>query len=609
MYGVLPAVCCCDGEVEPPPPGTLYFVFSPCDYYSTYCCSVSPAACDDEPAQIIWCQWYAAAQGLFAPIPEGQCVLIKLGDCCVYQLSGIISSPCPNPPQVGQNTGTLFKSYLATEERPCCESDPVVTDETGCLYELIFTGENPWNPTPWVPDPCRDLIAVEYDKYDQYGTVAGKEVKIKTSELAYCYATLDIPDFVRCNDGDPIVFQKAIASDHIQLHGLCIPVDSGLGNCQNQRTEVFVDYLTCPECTKSSVCCGGTSACAPEDPNYDEYCEDPASTYEIKTCYSVNTCTDAEAQPIYFEQDVLYIDFPWCHSGIDPSDPDVQDLLDAFYIHPTNGVVRIGDSSIDWGFWGPIPPLEPPPLLIVCDYSADVISGNAKHLAQSINERIGDLVTASSIAPWDEYMWFGRRQTCTPCEAFDSVFPPYSDGDALVVDRVEPRSSGPRVYLVGRSIKKYVCVSKTISSLYSISGDVTTACISANGNADDGFSLHCLSPAEYSSGLRYSMRQIEQVGTFVDICVDQNSSESVVACKDITGGLNYPISDWQQRCTNILGPTEIKCRSYYHIYAVAPCDTSVPLPILCIAPTCSDCDSYQNSKAFCETEGSVIEII
>lgn len=611
MYGVLPAVCCCDGEIEPPPPGSLYFVFSKCNYYSTHCCDVAP--CDDALLEIIWCQSYAAAQGLTVPIPEGQCVLIKFDECCVFQLSGIVEDPCPNPPEPNQNIGTLFQSYLATEERPCCAPEPVEPEEEeGCLYDLIFTGENPWSPTPWIPDPCKDFIAVAYDKHDQYGTVPGKEVKIKTGELSYCYATLDVPDYVRCNDGDPIVFQKATATDHIQLHGRCIPVDGGLGNCANQRTEVFIDYLTCPQCTKSSTCCGGSDPCAdlaPGDLGYDEYCEDPAKTYQIKTCYSVNTCSYPDENLIYFTQDVLYIDFPWCHSGIDPGAPDVQDLLDAFYIHPTNGVVRIGDSGYDWNYWGPEPMTGPPPLLIVCNYSADVISGNAKHLAQSINARLGDLVTANSIAPWDEHMWFGRRQTCTPCEAFDPVFPPYSDGDELVVDRVEPRSSGPRVYLVGKSIKKYVCVSKTISSAYSISGNVTTTCISANGNADDGFSVHCLSPAEYSSGLRYSMRRVEQIGTFVDICVGENASESVVACEDTTGGLSYPISDWYQMCTNIVGPTNSPCRSYYHIYDVAPCDTSIALPILCIAPTCSDCDSYQNSKAFCETEGSAIEIL
>lgn len=608
MYGVLPAVCCCEGP-GPPPPGTEHYVFTPCDYFSTYCCGVSPSACDDAPAQIVWCQWYATAQGLTLPIPEGQCVLIKFSDCCIYELSGVVASPCPSPAGPAQNIGTLFQSYVATEERPCCTPEPVDTTEEGCIYDQSFDAEH-----PWVPGACKDLIAFEYDKYDQWGTVSGKEVKVKC-DFNYCYATFGIPPEVRCNDGEPVVYAQATVTAHEQLVGLCIPVDSGLGNCENQRTEVFVEYLTCPECNPTATCCGGSDPCDglnPGDQAYDEACEDPAKTYDIKTCYRVNNCVDESENQIWFEQDVLYIDFPWCHSGIDPDDPDVQDLLDDFYIDPATGAVRVELTTLST-VWDPAN--YPVTLLHVCNYDGYIMSGNAKNVADSINAHIGDLVTATSIAPWDEHIWFNRRQTCTQCDAFDPVIPPYSEGDELVVDRVEPRSDGPRVYLVGRSRKKYVCTSKTLISPYNVvfncfgSSDVVNTSISATGNADDGFQLHCLSPAEYSSGLRYSMRRIEQVECLTDICVDLNTSQSVVKCQELTGGLNYPIADWDANCLNVLGPTQIKCRAYYHIYDVAPCDTSVPLPIPCIAPSCSDCDSYQNEKAFCETDGSVIEVL
>lgn len=605
MYGVLPAVCCCE-EPGPPPPGTEYYVFTPCDYFLTYCCTVSPSACDDAPEQIIWCQWYATAQGLTYPIPEGQCVLIKWSDCCIYELSGIVDDPCPSPPGSGQNVGTLFETYEATEERPCCTPEPVDTNEEGCIYDQSFDEEHPWTPAP-----CKDLIAVEYDKYDQWGTVIGKEVKVR-ADFTYCYATIGIPHDVPCDHGSPIVHQQASVS-HEELVGLCEPVDGGFGNCENQRTEVFVEYLTCPECNPTASCCGGSDPCeglSPGDPAYDEACEDPANTYSIKTCYRVNNCLDDDENQVWFEEDVLYIDFPWCHSGIDPDAEDVQDQLDAFYIDPVSGVVRVDVTTLST-VWDPSN--YPVTLLEVCNYDGYIMSGNAKNIADSINAHIGDLVTATSIAPWDEHIWFNRRQTCTQCDAFDLVIPPYSEGDELVVDRVEPLPDGPRVYLVGRSRKKYVCTSKTLESVWSVafdcfgSSDVVTTAISATGNADDGFNLHCLSPAEYSSGLRYSMRRIEQQECLTDICIDLNTSLSVPKCQELVGGLNYPEADWDALCLNVLGPTQIKCRSYFHVYSVTPCDGEIP--ILCIAPSCSGCDSYQNEKAFCETDGSVIEVL
>lgn len=608
MYGVLPAVCCC-GEPGPPPPGDEYYVFEPCGYFDDYCCPPI-GECSGAPAQIVWCNWYAIQQGLQPPFDPETCVLIKWNDCCIYQLSGIVEDPCPDPPAAAQNIGSVFAVYPITEERPCCSPVPVdPEEESGCLYTQLFD-----ESTPWTPGPCDDLIAFEYDNYDQFGTVAGKEVKIKTGELSYCYETLDIPPEARCDGGDPIVYQKAIVENHIQLHGLCIATDGGLGACENQRTEIFIDYLTCPECSPGRPCCGDPDPCAglsPGDPAYDEFCEDPAKTYSIRTCYRLNDCLDEESNQIWFEQDVMFLDFPWCHSGINPNAEDVQDQLDTFYIDPSAGIVRSTNVSSITTLWGATQVAT----LRVCDYIQTIVSGNADQLASAINNRIGDMVTATSIPPWDTHFWFGRRQTCDPCEEFDPtlLIPPWSEADELVIDRVVPRTAGPRVYLKGRSKKKYVCASKTlISSLYSITGDVATACISATGNADDGFALHCLSPAEYSSGLRYSMRRVEQAGTTTDICIDQGAVQTVVACQDLTGGLNYPIADWNTNCLNVFGPTEIKCRSYFYLYSVAPCDKPVPLPILCSPdtfPPCTDCNTYKDEKAFCETEGSVIEIL
>jgi hypothetical protein len=603
MYGVLPAVCCC-GEPEPPPPGDEYYVFEPCGYFDDYCCGpVSP--CEDGPAQIIWCNWYAISKGLQPPFDPETCVLIKWNECCIYQLVGIIEDPCPDPPEEAQNIGSVFLQYVATEERPCCEPEPVNQEEAGCLYKQMFDDD-----TPWTPGPCDDLIAFKYDNHDQFGTVVGKEVKIKTATLAYCYETFGIFADQRCDGGEPIRHEQAVVNDHIQLHGLCIPTDGGLANCENQRTEAFVDYVSCQECTPGQPCCEESDPCPEPDP---PDCEDPSKTYTIKTCYRVNDCLDDDENQIWFEKDVLYIDFPWCHSGIDPDDPDVQDLLDAFYLDPATGVVRTDNVSSITTLWG----ATPVAVLEVCDYVATIVSGNADQIASGINAYIGDFATATSIAPWDTHFWFGRRQTCDLCDAFDPVIPPYSEGDELIVDRVEPRSAGPRVYLVGRSKKKYVCASKTLQTIYNIACrtcfgncDVVTTAISAKGNDDEGFELDCLSPAEYSSGLRYSMRRIGQDECLTDICIDIGGVLSVVRCEELTGGLNYPVADWNANCMNVLGPTQIKCRSYPHLYSVAPCDISVPLPILCNPNiNCEDCDSYQNQKIYCETDGSVIEIL
>lgn len=607
MYGVLPAVCCC-GEPGPPPPGTEYYVFTPCDYFSDYCCQPSGSPCEDAPAQIIWCQSYASKQGLSFPLPIGACVLVKWNECCIYELSGIVDDPCPSPPQPAQNIGTIFTTYVASEERPCCSPEPVDTTEEGCLYDQMFDEFH-----PWVPGPCKDLIAFEYDHYDQWGTVSGKEVKVK-AEFKFCYNSFGIDNQERCDDAEPIIVLSASPPAHEQLIGLCIPPDGGISSCDNQRTEVFLEYVDCATANPHRPCCGQVDPCenlTPEE--YDEYLPDPAKSYSIKTCYRVDNCQDDEGNQIWFEEDVLHIDFPWCHSGIDPDAANVQALLDAFYVHPSTGMVRVESTSLAtaWGGTTPVPSNYPALLLHVCNYDGFIVSGNAKNIADSINEYIGDFVTASSIAPWDEYVWFNRRQTCTPCAAYHPIVPPYSEGDQLVVDRVEPLASGPRVYLVGRSRKKYICTSKTLISdnvacnCTASSCDITTAAISATGNTDDGFELDCVSPAEYSSGRRYNMRRVGQTGCTTDICIDDSTWVTVPKCASLIDGQNYPPDDF----CNGLGTTLIKCRNYYHVYEVAPCcDTSIceienPIPFPCVE------NMFQNDKTFCETDGSVIEVL
>jgi len=596
MYGVLPAVCCC-GEPEPPPPGDEYYVFEPCGYFDDYCCGpVSP--CEDGPAQIIWCNWYAISKGLQPPFDPETCVLIKWNECCIYQLVGIIEDPCPDPPEEAQNIGSVFLQYVATEERPCCEPEPVNQEEAGCLYKQMFDDD-----TPWTPGPCDDLIAFEYDNYDQWGTVAGKEVKVSAT-FQFCYESFGVSNFTRCDDADPIVVNAASPPEHEQLIGLCIPTDDDItANCDNQRTEFFLEYVDCATANPDRPCCGDDDPCAGLTPEeYDEYLPDPAKSYSIRTCYRVNDCEDDDGNQLWFEKDVLYIDFPWCHSGIDPDDPDVQDLLDAFYLDPATGVVRTDNVSSITTVWG----ATPVAILEVCDYVATIVSGNADQIASGINAYIGDFATATSIAPWDIHFWFGRRQTCDLCDAFDPVIPPYSEGDELIVDRVEPRSAGPRVYLVGRSKKKYICAAKTLISPANVacnctasSCDITTAAVSATGNDDDGFQLDCVSPAEYANGRRYNMRRVGQSGCTVDICTDSTTWLTVAKCESLSGGLNYPPDDF---CPAFVA-TQIKCRTYPHIYEVACCNA-----LICSEPVPCIQDMFQDPKTFCETDGSVIEV-
>lgn len=603
MYGVLPAVCCC-GEPGPPPPGSEYYVFEPCGYFDEYCCQTSATGCDGSPAQIVWCRSYATKQGLPLSIPAGACVLIQWNECCVYQLSGIVEDPCPSPPEPAQNIGTIFTTYTSSEERPCCSPEPVDPNETGCLHDALFDPG-----APWTPGPCDDLIAFTYDNNDQWGTVAGKEVKV-SAEFKFCYESFGIPHFERCDDADPIVVLAASPPKHDQLIGPCIPLDGGVEvNCDNQRTEVFLEYVDCATANPGRPCCGQEDPCenlTPEE--YDEYLPDPEKSYSIRTCYRVSNCEDDDGNQLWFEEDVLYLDFPWCHSGIDPDAENVQELVDDYYL---DAAVRVEASSITtaWSGSTPIPSTYPTTLLHVCDYTATIMSGNASQIAAGINARIGELVQATSISPWDSYFWFNRRQTCTPCAAFDPVVAPFAEGDELVVDRVDILSSGPRVYLKGRSRKKYICASKTLISAANVACNctastcnITTAAISATGNADDGFNLHCISPAEYASGMRYSMRRVSQTGCNVDICIDDTTWLTVQKCATVTG---YPADDF---CLG-LGTTLIKCRNYYHLYQVAiccdtfACELANPIPISCIE------DMFQSDKAFCETDGSVIEVL
>ena len=600
MYGVLPAVCCC-GEPGPPPPGDEYYVFTPCDYFEDYCCP--PAnGCEDAPSQIIWCNWYAVQQGLQQPFDPEICVLIKWNDCCIYQLSGIIDDPCPSPPQPAQNIGSVFTQYVSSEERPCCSPVPAEPeDESGCLYKQLFDDD-----TPWTPGPCDDLIAFEYDNYDQFGTVTGKEVKV-SAQFKFCYESFGVPHFTRCDDADPIVVKSAEPPKHVQLIGLCIPTDDDTTtNCDNQRTEVFLEYVDCATANPDRPCCGDDDPCAGLTPEeYDEYLPDPAKSYSIRTCYRVNNCEDDEGNQLWFEEDVMFLDFPWCHSGINPDAENVQDLLDAFYIDEPTGVVKTDNASSITTLWGAtsVATLE------VCDYIQTIVSGNADQLSSAINNRIGDMVTATSIAPWDTKFWFGRRQTCDPCEAFDEdlIIPPWSEADELVVDRVIPRTAGPRVYLKGRSRKKYICTAKTLISPANVacnctasSCDITTAAVSATGNDDDGFQLDCVSPAEYANGRRYSMRRVGQTGCTTDICIDSTTWLTVEKCADLSGGLNYPPIDF---CPAFV-TTQIKCRQYPHIYEVACCNA-----LICAEPVPCIQDMFQNPKEFCETDGSVIEVL
>jgi hypothetical protein len=146
------------------------------------------------------------------------------------------------------------------------------------------------------------------------------------------------------------------------------------------------------------------------------------------------------------------------------------------------------------------------------------------------------------------------------------------------------------------------------------STDVINLAISATGDDDEGYALHCLSPAEYACGERYEMRQVEQDYCGTTICTADDPALPVPQCDAVTG---YPLLDvvvdgvtvlegWQSLCGGGLGGlpsiSQIRCRSYPFVYEVLGCEDPF-YGGLCTPGV------YQQADRYCETLATPIQVL
>ncbi len=601
--------CCCGGEPWPPE----YYVFTPCA--ATPCCDLE---CDGAP-QVKWCPSYAASQGLIVPmvVNPSVCLLMKR-DCCTYVFTNVVSNPggvCPTGAGPW-NEGTVIGTRSIGPGEFCCDYEEIEPPDNCVTQDAYPEG------SPLAPSFCDAYVFEPYTNADMWGIVPSKPVTVR-STLTYCYPTFGKNWDENC-DNCPRIDHAQSAITHAQQIGYCIPTDP-LSECPGQRTYTQTVMLTCAECNPCGPCCG-IDPCDGVDPNAD-WCEDPARTYSVKTCYSVSPCLDEEDEETFFEQDVLTVTYDFCATTIDPDDPNALALLTALFT---------GGSPVR--SWDPLTayPYDPGIALYLCpaaglfsNPAVYVFSGDAKDIANAINSLSVNFpwLSAQADEQWGECFWFGTRQTCNRCPGDDpSLRPAYGSSgepaDELVFDRVEiVGTTSFRAIFRGRSKKYYACAAQTLSSVHSVTPgciysdtDVVNLAVSATGDAENGYALDCLSPAEYACGDRYSMRQIEQDYCPVEICTVKNPAQEVIGCDAVTG---YPLLDvivsgvtilkgWVSLCGGgafggMPYSPQIRCRSYPWLYEVTPCGDEPP------AGTCSP-GVYQSPAAYCETDATPITV-
>jgi len=612
------ASCCC--PTEPPVYPGEYYVFSVCA--ESPCCDLE---CEGA-TPVKWCPSYAVAQGLAVPIVlvPGTCIKIEV-DCCTYVLTAVVPNPggvCPTGAGPW-NVGTYIGTTTVGEGEGCCDPELIQTPDT-CVWQAAYP------ETPPAASFCLAYVFEEYTLTDQWGIVPSKPVKV-TSTLTYCYETFGVKWDEKCDGCIPVQHYPS-AVKHVQEIGFCIPVEP-LAPCPGARLYEQTTMLDCRECNPCDPCCG-IDDCQDVPPG--DYCEDPAATYSVRTCYAVNPCLDDEDEETFFEQDVLTVTYDFCATAIDPSSPTALAQLNALFT--AGNVVTTWNASTVWAGNDTGIRIALCPGGLFGDPSVYVFSGDANDIAAAINSLGVNFpwLSAEADKEWGECFWFGVRQTCQNCpEDPPGTRPAYglqaSEGaDALVFDRCEIiDATSFKAIFRGRSKKYYVCASQTLSGEspdlspinYSVapnctgsSTDVVNLAVSATGDVENGYELHCLSPAEYACGERYSMRQVEQ--DYCDrapgqgICTASNPDLLVTACDAVVG---YPLSDvvvegvtvlkgWNSLCALAGMPAipAMKCRSYPYVYEVKGCE-SQPYAGLCI-------DVFQDPDVWCETFATPITV-
>jgi hypothetical protein len=586
------------------------------------CCD--PGCGKNAEDRIEFCPEYLKAQGVPMPVPDPTKCYYFLFNCCVYVLTDFESKVCPDPiSPYPVNEGVLIRVGDKVQGL-CCFAQPQEQSPIGGIADLE-TGQGPVVTQP--QDPCEELIAECYTFKDQFGTVKGSEVVI-TSTLTGCITTYGVPYDVRCESSAPKIDIVEVTKAISQEIGPCIPCEqidgvyvpppcSWIASCPEERRQYWTAYSSCdddPNCDPAGDCCGNEGNCA----QYPPYCDtqfDPYNTYEVKTCYSVQ-----ERYGQDHIEDILVITFPCCYAvanGVDCLDPQ---SVTAFFV---NGVVQVElEHPVNTG-WGQLFA----PAVKVCDLTVICFSGNAAHIAERINNRMDGWVTASGIAPWSAFFWFGYRQSCLACDSqTPNDRPPFTFGDGLAVDRAEYNSINDTidVYIVAQTPRYFVCATQEMLMYASCDqGAVRQSAISALGSSVP-YALDIISMPEYAFGQRYTMKSIEQIADAqIQICIGDFVTIPAPHCEAVYG---FPQQDvyvyppgfppiliqegYVTLCNQMFLPLS-KCNCYPYEYTLAPCcppqtdcnqwNIDHPLPVLCD-------NVFQTLQNKCTTDASIITI-
>ena len=556
MSAILAASCCCD-------PSTLWYALK-CDLWtSNYCC---PDCCDGAVNRIEFCDAYLAQIGIPLPPDPTKCYIIAFNGC-TYVLTGTDVGPCPNPlSPYPQNQGYLVAIIDPSGDPPvCCQLSDQEQIPVGGIGDLEVEGEPVIGPPE---DPCEDTIAECYLFCDMFGTSDTQNVVVSSGATA-SFVDWGVPWFAQCDTNRPVTFQPMTKAMSQEV-GICYQLDPGLDTQVIQplvQDGTFGHYVytkttpaACDDCTDALYCC----QVDPPDP-----C-DPgelpcAGQFDLDDSYTVTTLYDLKRCNTNYEADAISFTFPACYAtqaGLDLADPADKAAIEALY----DALVDADTVFINTG-WGTLTALQ----VRVCNYKVNVFSGNPGHIADRVNARMGALVKATGIYPW---FWFGNRQSCIDCCPTTSPCPnqrpPYTIADLLVKDRIviDVASQTVTVVMRGVSVQWRAGVCQKLEP-WSVSAAVQNAAIS----------LNCVSPAEYSAGVRFVMQRIYEPYSDTSICVDTAFFEVVPGCLEVEG---YPVDDvtiggiviiegWNTLFSGLC-TARTTCRDYPYIYDVTPCE-------------------------------------
>lgn len=588
MSAILAATCCCN-------PSILWYALK-CDLWtSNYCCE---DCCEGAVARIEFCEANLAKLGVPLPPDPNKCYVFAYNGC-TYILEGTDVGPCPNPSSpYPQNQGYLLAVIDPTGEPPvCCVESDQEQIPVGGIGDLEVEGVPVIEPPE---DPCEDTIAECYLFCDMFGTSDTQNVVV-SSQAKACFTDWGVFWQDQCDTNRPITTQsmsKALS----QEVGLCYQLDPGPNVTVVQQLQQGGSYghyvqdnytpAACDDCLAALYCCqvDPPDPCDPTElpcsgvPDLDD-------TYTVTTLYDLKLCNTN------FEADALELVFPGCYAtqaGLDLSDPADKAAIEALY----DALVDVETVFINTG-WGLLTAMK----VTICGYAVNVFSGNAGHIAQRVNARMGALVQATGVYPW---FWFGNRQSCIDCCPIPSPCPnqrpPSTQADFLLKDRIviDAGTQTVKMILIGRSAQWRAGVCQKLEPWSSVV-PVQNAAISVN----------CVSPAEYSAGVRFNMLRVYEPPSTTSICVDTNFYIDVPACLEVDG---YPVDDvtvggiviiegW-----NTLFPglctAQTACRDYPYIYDVTPCEPpeDYVYPVPCVSRM------FQYADQYCQTEGDTITV-